>query len=205
MPNWCNTTYAIYGNSESEIQEIKDFFDNVLQTPLECFMGYGDASKNWAGRLLLSAGIDPDNISCRGFIQYVDDIEEGCSDLYYVKIEQEDAWGPVPDVYDLLLSEHFNNYPDLGYFYIAEEPGCEVYINTDTEGLIFTDHWYVEFRKKGECIDTEYYESGEEKDMLEDINKHVGRTFESIKEVYNFCSTEEGSDWLSIHKFETDD
>lgn len=76
MPNWCNTTYAIYGNSESEIQEIKDFFDNVLQTPLECFMGYGNASKNWAGRLLLSAGIDPDNISCRGFIQYVDDIEE---------------------------------------------------------------------------------------------------------------------------------
>ena len=92
-------------------------------------------------------------------------------------------------------------YKDLGFVYIAEEPGCDLYVNTDTEANIFTDKWLVEFRENGDCIDSDYYAEDEEGELLERINKHTKKKFKTLKEAVDFSCTEDGSDILGLHEF----
>ena len=71
----------------------------------------------------------------RSFIYNIDDViyeNDNCPRLYYFSIEQEDAWAPHINMWDELLSEQKRN---IYFVYRAEEPSCDIYINSDVDGF----------------------------------------------------------------------
>jgi len=130
MPNWCNNSIAFYqddgGNDMldaffSDIQKYQDYIDP----------GTGNPS-DWVGHWLQSSRVDTNTLYCRGFFYNC----ELCAD--HVRVDIETAWAPLPEVYDI-MAEKYN----LSYVYIAEEPGCEVYVNTDVDGRFFTTRYVI--------------------------------------------------------------
>ena len=61
--------------------------------------------------------------------------------------------------------------------YCAEEPGCAIYINSDTSGLFFEDKYLVEWIDEGDC---EYLATD---NGLLNIAKELGFESKNIKEV----------------------
>lgn len=95
--------------------------------------GEDDIINNWSGFLLQSLSAVPS----KGFMNHIckenSIIRGGMED--WQRIDDEslyitfmDAWYPKVAVLDL-IANRFN----LEYVFLAEEPGCEVYINTDEE------------------------------------------------------------------------
>jgi hypothetical protein len=125
MPNWCAVDVKFFGNKDN-VERLYHDWGTALKT-----ISKGDS--NWLGRLLIYNNINPDIVYCRGFVIDIyidDDVLSVCS---------EDAWAPMSDFYELIAALY-----NVQYVYIAEEPGSEVYINTDTEGRFFTDKYKIE-------------------------------------------------------------
>jgi hypothetical protein len=111
----------------------------------------------------------------------------------------ETAWSPLPEVYEKFAEKY-----GLSFVYIAEECGCEIYVNTDVEGRFFTDRYILDYfeveglelddetlaecgaRLKALAENTHYYDAFEYvvkdfKDFgfvatdIESLNKHLER------------------------------
>jgi hypothetical protein len=132
MPNWCSNSIAFYqedgGNTMVEafyadVQKYQDYTDPET----------GKAS-DWVGHWLQSNRVDTDNLYTRGFFT-------SC-ELYadHVRIDMETAWAPLPEVWDLMAEKY-----ELAYVYIAEEPGCAVYVNTDAAGRFFSTRYMINY------------------------------------------------------------
>jgi hypothetical protein len=131
VPNWCNSSIAFYqedgGNCILE----------AFYTDIERYQNFADVNgsySNWCGHYLIANQIDTDSIYCRGFFT-------NC-ELYsdYVRIDMETAWSPLPEVYDLLAKKY-----NLSYVYISEEPGSEIYINTDVNARFFSTRYLLDY------------------------------------------------------------
>lgn len=126
MPNWCSTSVVLKGERAAEFY--KDLTKALEEKPEK------GADKNWIGHLFVYKGIDCSKINARSFVQYKE-LEDN-----YVRLDNEDAWGPKTEVYNK-IAEMYN----LTYVYIAEEPGCQVFINTDKSGDFFSDRYYFSY------------------------------------------------------------
>ena len=132
MPNWCINSVAFYQ-------------EDVGTTMLEAF--YADIQKyqeyrepetgkhsDWVGNWLESNRVNTDNIYTRGY--FVD-----CEfKTDHVRVDMQVAWSTMTAVYDLMAKKY-----DLSYVYIAEEAGCEFYVNIDTEGRFFTTRYICNY------------------------------------------------------------
>ena len=143
MPNWCNNSIAFYqedgGNAMiyafyADIQKYQDYKDPET----------GNHS-DWVGYWLQSNRVDTEKLYARGFFINCELNDD------HVRVDMETAWAPLLEVWDLMADKY-----DLSYVYIAEEPGCEVYVNTDTEGRFFTTRYMMN------SFDVEYLELDEE-------------------------------------------
>jgi hypothetical protein len=108
----------------------------------------------------------------------------------------ETAWGALPEVWNAMADRY-----GLEYVYISEEPGNEVYVNTDTSGRFFTTRYMLDYfdiedleldseteAKFGErlreiCAETKYYDSFNE--VMNDF-KEFGFAVNQIEEL-NEC------------------
>lgn len=168
MPNWCSTTYAFKGKG---LEAFKTKFNEVMDKLVEnndhsCYIFLED--------LLDAYGYDKDsparqNSFSRGWITYYQDNGS------WLTVDTEDAWGPQTDAFDIILAD----YPDVDYVFIAEEPGCEVFLNTDLTGEYFDDKYYVEYIRD-ESYDVERFPTIEKANdwlmyraEVDDINKLV--------------------------------
>ena len=126
MPNWCDNSIAFYSN---------DVGGTVLLEALHAdIQKYADSKDSWVGNWLESNRINPASVPCRGsFISC-----ELYSDHVIVAIES--AWAPLDELYEEIAKKY-----DLNYVYIAEESGCEVYINTDTTGRFFSTRFILNY------------------------------------------------------------
>ena len=178
MPNWCNNSIAFY-QEDGGNDRLPAFFADVQKYTDHKDPETGESS-NWVGHLLKANGIDTNSLYARGFFS----CSEFCDN--HVRVDMETAWAPLPEVYDL-IAEKYN----LRYVYIAEEPGCEVYVNTDTEGRFFSTRYLlnsfeIDDLELDRDILTEY---GERLRELEDETLY----FDSAKEVletfgeFKFC------------------
>ena len=91
-------------------------------------------SSDWIGHYLESNKVNTESMYCRGFLQ-------NC-ELYdtYVRVDMDSAWGSIPEVWDK-MGEKYN----LNYVYISEEPGNEVYTNSDVEGRFFSTRYILNY------------------------------------------------------------
>jgi len=132
MPNWCCNSIAFY-QEDGGISMVEAFY-----TDIQKYQDYKDPetndSSNWVGHWLQSNRIDTDNLYTRGFFTYCEFHDN------HVRIDMETAWGPLTEVWDLMADKY-----ELAYVYIAEESGCEVYVNTDVEGRFFTDRYLLNY------------------------------------------------------------
>ena len=187
MANWCYNCIAIYrkdlrGESLRQIQDLyiklKSFgtADSILGEPRKNKDGVYEP-QDWYGNLLMMCGVPEKDVECRGSIQYIGWVDDRYEDGGWIKLETETAWAPqVEDVVGRMLEDY---YPDLYYDFIGEEPGCEIYINTDKEGRFFTDRYKIDYdisETDPRYCDTEYFDNPE--DFLERV-KEIMKAFKA--------------------------
>jgi len=180
MANWCYNYIAIYrsdlrGESLRQIQDLyvklKSFgtAGSILGEPKKDSEG-NYVEQDWYGNLLMMCGVPEKDIECRGSIQDVQWKDDGIEDGGWIEIQTETAWSPqVGDVIGRMLEDY---YPDLCYEFVAEEPGCEIYINTDTTGRFYTERYKIDYdisEIDPKYCDTEYFNNG--KDFLDRVKE----------------------------------
>ena len=131
MPNWCYDQVVFEGDVNSLINLQKDL-SKALATIEE-----GESC--WIGRLLMYKGMKYEDITigCRSFIDTFSSLEEIKTSKHF-HLYTESAWSPVTEMYDWIAETY-----DLDYVLWAEEPGMDIYINTDVEGKHFPERYYV--------------------------------------------------------------
>ena len=209
MPNWCFTKIIFHGDKK----EITDFHDKIDKWSTEAFHpnGFGP---NWLGNILYRVGLGDrvdareNGIRCRGSIIYVDDVEVNSEDATLF-IEVETAWSPMLKMWVETIKTL--DYKTIGFSYLAEEIGMELYEIYDPYGD-FPESYYVDTYLEGEdenndklCTlqDWIYYSS--EEDLVTNLQK-VLETDEKelsvlIEKVENYPFKDDSS-YVSVHKYE---
>lgn len=181
MANWCSTSYVIEGDKEI-LETIKRAFDNH---PVK-----EKSSENWEGNILAALGINCEKSSIRGFVDYYSDIDD---ETFHFACEE--AWCRT-DFAELLLSK----FPSISIYWMAEEPGCEIYMTNDAYGTYFPERYYVEVQINSNG-DSEYFE--EEQDAYNWIRERTGCKNATDIEKYNDEAMENQTDnYICFHEFD---
>ena len=191
MPNWCNNSIAFY-QEDGENAVLEDFYADI-----EKYQNYKDPESgkhsSWVGNWLIANKIDTENLYTRGFFTNIELNDD------HVRVDMETAWGPLPEVWNLMAE----NY-GLAYVYVAEECGCEVYVNTDAEGRFFPKRYILNYFDVDELeLDAEIMaEYGErlrefgEETMYFDLWNDVAEAFETFG--FSFADLESLNERLEI-------
>ncbi|MBR2140025.1 MAG: hypothetical protein IJ963_04085 [Phascolarctobacterium sp.] len=200
MANYCSNSIAIFGCDKEKVDELHNlmakFFQENSNSSIRAFAvvcGYSsdEAFKMADGRDTFA---DVDN--------EVSEIER----IFYFKFQTESAWNPNVDVFRKIISDKYGEELDMEY--CSEEPGMGIFINTDEEGLFFTDRYYL-----NSCInseyETEYFESKQElldwiKSKFPDIKATIKTAWYKIEEEVCDHLDESGDDFFVLHKFSCD-
>lgn len=144
MPNWCATNIYFYSENKKEISDFCEKLTQFIKVPAHDKIHA--SGSNWLGNMLCYAGYDYDKVVdglygyCRGWVQYIGDVEEN-SDYFAFAVDVEDAWGPHIEPWRYVL-DGLNPNNTIKIAWVAEEPGCEVYVKYDPDGLFFGDYEY---------------------------------------------------------------
>lgn len=177
MANWCFSTTVIFGDKK-QLEILKKDFDNSLSNNPKFKKVKTDFGNYWLGNIFLGVGysleevLDYNIIYCRGEICDYHFEEE------HINFNYESANRPIYKYIDKMLKE---KYPGLKQVTISEEPGFEIFINTDTEGLFFKDKYYLDCCINERYPDFRYFET--EKGFVEYFNDFFGTSFNSYKEI----------------------
>lgn len=180
MPNWCSCSYVVFGDKGLVTKCYLDWRRYTSATP-----GFtkreNSWGESWIANLFLGAGKDIESVHCRGGITGLSINDDNSS----LRIDMEIAWEPnEDDMFDLINSE----YPGLQMVMLAEEPGCEIYINTDRDHKYFEDRWRLEwslYDETGKEVDedTYYFAYDEETRVVDFINSALGTKFKTAEEI----------------------
>lgn len=192
MPNWCLTSYRIYGpkvQRDKLVTAIREL--EALEKP-RVDNGFGNL---WLGCLVDYFGGDWKKIYCRGYITDWNETDE------YITMDTETAWGEMGEVRDFLEEQ----LPGLTIYYMSEEPGMQEYYTNDETGEIFHTRYLLDVCLFTSDIDMdpEYFETIE--DAADYLNKHgfvCEPTIESISEVLKKFSDEHEDDYISFNEFQ---
>lgn len=191
MPNWCSNQMAIVGKS-ADLLAIKKLIDDVMTMDSQTL--YNTA---------LAAGYtaeQADELDCRGSYDCAPEIYETKDGVKYLEVCYESAWTPCIDFWNGLLAKFF---PECSQYTVAEECGCEVYVNTDSSRHIFPWDYAVDYSNPHGDGGIEYFESKEQ--ALEFISKTfdrevadesaLGKLNEELEEEDGFASLHELGEW----------
>ena len=118
MPNICTTDYVFEGEQQ-ELDALYNTFKNLQ-----------DEDKDDLVNLVKALGKEPSELlDCRG--GWIAPERDGDT----LRITIETAWTPRYELHTILKEA----YPGLRIYYMAEEPGCEIYEKNDAEGKYFPD------------------------------------------------------------------
>ena len=130
MANYCDTSYVVEGNKE----ELDNLYNTMyklqnMEQPL-VENGFGTT---WLGCLITELGGNREDYYCKG--------EWACLERQgdTIKFSTESAWQPPFDTIGLLQEK----FPSLSFYFIAEEPGCEVFLKNDKEGKYFPENYLL--------------------------------------------------------------
>ena len=179
MPNWCYTQMVVYGNAT----EIKDFHERLLKAQQEA-----EESQEWfLYRIYVQFGYSKEKILNSDTIGY---IRGNVCDIQLLsdtelKVTYESAWAPMIGGFDYLLETHYISLKEVT---LAEEPGNEVYINTDTK------HTYFDIKY---CVDVEDYDTyyvSSDKEVVRIINEwnDTDKKCETIQDCYELLDKNDG-------------
>ena len=133
MANWCSTSYAFYNNGNTE--NFNRFKNAMIKIYKENMFNDTDL---WLGKVAEHFGLYINGNSfpygLRGWITFVEDRGD------HLRVDVQDAWYYHNGIFEMILD---NDFSGVDYVMCAEEPGCEVYVNTDTKHRFFKDKYVV--------------------------------------------------------------
>lgn len=141
MANICDTTIQFGGDDDSLV----DLFTKLVNL---------SAKEIYDLKNIVDAfGVTPDDAeeAIRG---HIEDIDEHAYRLY-----QSDRWTPHIEVWTAICKQYYND--KIWFVYKAEEPGSDIYINTDTNGLYFPEKYVCDY-STNDNGDVRYFENEEE-------------------------------------------
>lgn len=185
---------VVYGNPT----EIKDFqskmINAVKETEKTNHWGLFSVYKQfgYTDDYILNSS---DNGYIRGNVNYVGKIEILNDKISYISIEYESAWNSMLEGFDFLLKNH---YKTLKQFTIAEEPSCEVYINTDENHIFFKEKYVLYNDEEG----SNYFESDDK--LIEYFNYYLSDKdkVKTVQECFDYL--EKNNETLPVNGQEVD-
>lgn len=150
MPNWCWNQTVFYGDTQKQ-KEIYNKIENEVRSGwphIDLFLKELGCTEEELNK----------EFSVRAHINGIALLKNGELELCY-----ESAWGPINETIDEILTKYL---PHIKQVTLAEETGCDVFLNTDVEGKYFTEHYYLDLTITGEVEgreerynDQKYYET----------------------------------------------
>ncbi len=168
MPNWCWCSLVATGDKT----EVRDLYDKIKSLEeRETSLVENGFGKLWLGNLVTLLGGDWNKFYYRGEIEYFEiDCDDGA-----VRFNVMSAWSEPYEVIQLL---HFK-YPNLEFYFLAEEPGMGHFVTNDKSGEQFPERYY--FSEPDDC-EPFYYEEEELEDFLRDVGKFLGKEVKTAEE-----------------------
>lgn len=207
MANNALTCYKIFGNREeiSELYEKLLYLDNINR---DHYAKYCTALKNnttlptppaeisetsyhlWLGDIVTYFGGNNQKVRCRGTMDTIELISDEI-----IFIITDTAWYPMPEVWNLAIKD----YPSLNYYYLSEECGCEIYINSDPTGEYFDALYNVDHMG----IDTEDVASDRELFWCVAMYLEIYKidSFEELDRLIAEYNEENSETIISYHKY----
>ncbi len=160
MANYCANSIYFYGSDKKLLTELWKKID-------ECIDNRENRSVK---KLLLLHGYTQDEADeladGRDYFTYLDDSVTACGkDEYSFCAETESAWEPGMDAFEDLLVRKYRN--KIKMVYQSEEPGCGIFVNSDKDGIYFTDRFRISWCYNDK-YGTAYFSDWEE--TVEDLN-----------------------------------
>ena len=167
MANYCSNNIAFYSKDRAALQDLFAKINDVLD----------NTNNHSIYQLILKHGYSEEAAKkitdCRDYITYAEDKITDCPCGYsYFKIDTESAWQPNMTTFFYLLQDKYAN--KISLVYTSEEPGSGVFINTDVDGLFFTDRYRIDY-----CIE-DYYET-EYFDTFKEVTDYIREKFPKAK------------------------
>lgn len=189
MPNWCYTNYKFVGEAD-EIADLHKKLNELEAMPKP--LVENSFGKLFLGCVVNHFGGDWEKIYCRGEIEYM----ELCGENM-LQLTTSTAWGDMPEVWDCVCE----NYTSIQYYYLAEEPGCMYYVNSDESGEYFPEKYLIDDCANG----TEYAENDDDLFviMAERMEVDSIKNFEELNIYLELFNEDNPDDGIYYHQFET--
>ena len=171
MANYCSNCIAFYGNDYDKLENFRMLMAGKCKYIHDFVMkcGYTEVEA-----MEFTDGRDT-------FVEVPDDVAKDDISYYFI-IQTETAWNTHVEVFSKIIQERFDN--QISMVHCSEEPGCEIYINTDTEGRFFSDQYHLDFCINGEYV-MEYYSTF--KEVVEVLKEKIAgmkfSNYDSVDEI----------------------
>lgn len=133
MANLCSTHVTLWGDTQL-IDEVYNAIKTIRDAEPACWdllaEFFGGATEEYS------------------FIHYMEKGAVAGTTDSYIEFSLEDKWAPQVELFDIICKRYDGK---LQYVYLAEESGCELFINTDSQGLFYKDKYYLDL-----CVDNTY-------------------------------------------------
>ena len=170
MANYCSNSVTYYSDNQGQILNLYLRLRSAAEALGDMEMGSIRAKP-----LLAELGVDPETIEKldgRTSINYLGLLVEDEKPVG-VQFDAESAWSPCDDFADILLRAIYPDRGDIEMVYTAEEPGCEVYVNTDVDHRFYKTVLVMNVIA-GEINDSYYYNMDELNNAFDMIKKLTG-------------------------------
>lgn len=170
MPNWCFSTITFYSKNKSQIDSMAKKFKEIHEgePTVENDFGHGWMG-DYANKFFPSIGSE--HIDCRGSVgsitYYPNETKEG---YYSFTIDTSTAWGAKIGIW-AEIAKRF--YPEVEIAYVAEEPGCELYLIYDDSGLFYNYKYYVDMAYINKDGEIDYPDDSYSFFSIDEIQKYL--------------------------------
>lgn len=206
MANICDNDFTYYG--ENQIELLKFYF----KLSQACEEAGGDAKTILS--ILGASSKEIDEIDGRTDVQYVELLTAADNKVQGVRFMASSAWSPCDDFAKYALLAVLPGGGDVEMCYVAEEPGCEIFINTDVDHKFYDvvvnidvsckdyeDQFYYGITEFTSLADMIRELSGVSITKFEDLNdieiiKRISAGFEA-----KYPETDDDSPWMSLHVY----
>ncbi|MFI3294122.1 MAG: hypothetical protein SNI70_11480 [Rikenellaceae bacterium] len=208
MANNCITCLKIFGDKE-EISQLYEKLSTLTEKNSEYYQKFIEARSTnaplpeyppeitettpclWLGDIVSYFGGNNKEVECRGTLDYFDLLSDTI-----IWIVTDTAWHPMPEMWDIVIKD----YPSLKFYYLAEECGCEIYINSDPTGEYFDALYQVDhFGNDTEDVASEEALFAHIANILEVEKIESFEELDELLEVYNDDNPDEE---IHYHKYE---
>lgn len=149
MPNWCFNETVFYGD-ENETKKIYEELQQKVELTKIPTIDHID-------NLLLLFGVTQEELDKEYWIR-AHIIDFRLNDDNSLLVQYESAWNPIVEHLDSILA---NYKPNLKQVTLADECGMGIYVNTDTDGLYFTEKYWLDMSNEDgdDYNDKKYHDS----------------------------------------------